>query len=319
MNTPFFSIIIPLYNKEKYIKRALYSVLNQKFKNYEIIVINDGSTDRSLSVVQSIKDNRIKIYNQKNLGLNNARNAGITKATGKYISFLDADDEYRPNFLNKMYDLINKYKGYSFFATAFRRVDKNNLQHDTVLGKKRDFIVKDFLGHIAETGKFFIHVSSIVVKRIVFKKIGMFYVKSKKRNCGTEIVGDFDLWIRIAMKYKLVYSNYVGCIYYKNTPINMLSGYGNKKMNNSFFEDTINNIIKKTRTITEKNKLQKILYSFFNLMAVQSLIRNNIKEAKLYLNKQIKKTKEVKQIYELILKKEIENNLLQNVKKNINN
>lgn len=90
---PKVSIIIPVYNVEKYIRQCLESVINQTYKNIEIIVINDGTKDGSMKIVEEyLEDKRIKIINKNNGGLSSARNKGIEEATGEYIYFLDSDD-----------------------------------------------------------------------------------------------------------------------------------------------------------------------------------------------------------------------------------
>ena len=87
-----FSVVIPLYNKEHYIGKTLKSVLNQTFQDFEIIVVNDGSTDHSLDAARSIKSDRVQIISQENAGVAVARNTGIEHASAEYIAFLDADD-----------------------------------------------------------------------------------------------------------------------------------------------------------------------------------------------------------------------------------
>ena len=89
---PKFSIIIPLYNKEKDIETTINSVLNQTFTNYEVILVDDGSTDNSYKVVSDIEDSRIQIFKKENQGVSKARNYGVSKAKTEYIAFLDADD-----------------------------------------------------------------------------------------------------------------------------------------------------------------------------------------------------------------------------------
>ena len=89
---PKFSIIVPVYNTEKYLRKCLDSIKNQTFNDYEVIIINDGSTDNSLSIVSAINDIRIKIYSKSNGGVSAARNDGIIHSVGDYILFLDADD-----------------------------------------------------------------------------------------------------------------------------------------------------------------------------------------------------------------------------------
>lgn len=106
-----FSIIIPVYNKEKGIKASIRSILNQPFDDYEVIVVDDGSTDHSIDIIRSIKDERIRLFQQPNSGPSSARNNGIKEATGEWILFLDADDELVEGSLNNFTSLIDKYKG----------------------------------------------------------------------------------------------------------------------------------------------------------------------------------------------------------------
>ncbi len=110
MDNVQISIIIPIFNSEKYLKRCLDSLTNQTFKDIEIICINDGSTDNSLKILENYKniDDRIKIINQNNQGQSVARNVGIKVATGKYIAFVDADDWVDKDFFEKLYDAAEK-------------------------------------------------------------------------------------------------------------------------------------------------------------------------------------------------------------------
>ncbi|MEE0715235.1 MAG: glycosyltransferase family 2 protein [Eubacterium sp.] len=103
------SIIMPAYNVEKYIKEAIDSVLNQKTKyNYELIIVNDGATDNTKKIIQSIESDKIKYIEQKNQGLSGARNTGINNAVGKYITFMDSDDLLEDGSIEIMMDaLIN--------------------------------------------------------------------------------------------------------------------------------------------------------------------------------------------------------------------
>ena len=109
---PEISIIIPNYNTEKYLSRCLDSLINQTFKDIEIIVIDDGSKDKSVDVVQKYakQDKRIKLIQQQNSGPAKARNQGLENATGKYLMFCDSDDWYEPNMCQIMYDTIEKQK-----------------------------------------------------------------------------------------------------------------------------------------------------------------------------------------------------------------
>ncbi|WP_294485155.1 glycosyltransferase [uncultured Mailhella sp.] len=128
--SPVISVIIPVYNVEKYIDRCLNSVLNQSFNDIEIICIDDGSTDSSLSILHryAAKDERIRIFTQRNRGASAARNAGLDAANGQWISFVDSDDEIHPD----MYKTLLAHTGYEdavyFSAEEFIR-DGNNLKN----------------------------------------------------------------------------------------------------------------------------------------------------------------------------------------------
>ncbi|NLN32977.1 MAG: glycosyltransferase family 2 protein [Flavobacteriaceae bacterium] len=138
-----FSVIIPLYNKAKYIQRAIESVLNQTYQNFEIIIVNDGSTDESMEIVSliSLEDKRIKLISQENHGVSSARNMGIANASYDYIAFLDGDDFYHNNFLEVIFNLIQKHDSIEVIS-SFISVNKefkeiNHIEYFQVL--KKDF------------------------------------------------------------------------------------------------------------------------------------------------------------------------------------
>lgn len=118
---PFFSIIIPLFNKEHVVSETIKSALNQTFTDFEIILVNDGSTDHSISKVEAIKDKRIQLYNIENKGVSHARNYGISKAKAEYISFLDADDYWYENHLENLHFLFNKHPKCGLYASAYKK------------------------------------------------------------------------------------------------------------------------------------------------------------------------------------------------------
>lgn len=101
-NQPFFSVVIPVYNRGNIVGSAVQSVLDQTFADFEIILVDDGSTDNSVSVARAIKDERLRVLCQPNAGGSAARNRGIDEATGKYIAFLDSDDNFLPRHLESM-------------------------------------------------------------------------------------------------------------------------------------------------------------------------------------------------------------------------
>ena len=202
-----FSIVIPLYNKANYIENTLKSVLNQTFADYEIIVINDGSTDDSVTKVIGFNDSRIQLFNQKNQGASVARNLGIEKAKYEYIAFLDADDLWMTNHLEILNGLIQNFPNAGIFASRYELVF-NNGKNDipTFKGISADYegIIPDYFetslpNPIATS-------SSIVIPKGVFEKTGYFKPTISSGQ-------DVDMWIRIASKYPVVISNKVTASY----------------------------------------------------------------------------------------------------------
>jgi len=120
---PFFSVIVPLYNKEQYVVRALNSILNQTFTDFEILVINDCCTDKSVELVKQLNCSKIKIINHtENKGLSATRNTGIKNSKSNYITYLDADDEWKPTFLSSILYLIQNFKEASIFGTNYEEI-----------------------------------------------------------------------------------------------------------------------------------------------------------------------------------------------------
>lgn len=115
-SNPLMSIIIPLYNKEKYILKTIESIIRQDYEDYEIVVVDDGSIDNSVALVQNLNNEKIKIFKKKNGGSASARNYGVNKAIGKWGLFLDADDTLEPDALNILDNLIHKEPNCEFFC-----------------------------------------------------------------------------------------------------------------------------------------------------------------------------------------------------------
>ena len=124
-----YSVVIPMYNKAEYIRYTLKSVLAQSFHDFEVIVVDDGSTDNSLKIARQTDSDKIRIIAQENQGTAVARNTGIEHASGEYIAFLDADDEWKSNYLETIDTLTDKYPQSDIFVTAYRVImgkDKYN-------------------------------------------------------------------------------------------------------------------------------------------------------------------------------------------------
>lgn len=156
------SVVIPLYNKADFVEKTLTSVLNQTTKPHEIIVVNDGSTDNGVEIVSSIDG--VILVNQKNGGVSSARNHGISIATGEYIAFLDADDEWHPTFIEEIDRLIKFDSNSPIYGTSFT-INKSELGTGENKHEKIDYPTR-----YNRSGNPF-STSSIVVKRSVFKDI----------------------------------------------------------------------------------------------------------------------------------------------------
>ena len=207
-----FTVVIPLYNKEKHINRAIKSVLNQTYKKFELLIIDDGSTDNSYEEAKKINDTRINIIRQKNEGVSAARNKGIGMAKNNFIAFLDADDEWKPYFLYKIKCLIDKFPSAGAYATSYEQKKENGNLIRRPFEKK---FPKNWSGIIDDYFKYAINypiitASSVVIPKYVFKKVGYFPVGIKRGE-------DLDLWIRIALRYDIVYYNQSCSIYYLDT------------------------------------------------------------------------------------------------------
>ena len=130
-NSIDLSIIIPIYNCEKYLSKCIDSILDNKTKyNYEIICVNDGSTDKSLSIIEAYNNDKIKIFNKSNGGAAAARNTGLDNASGKYVAFIDSDDYVSNNFIDKLLDIAYNNKSdivkCGFYKVYNKKLEKHN-------------------------------------------------------------------------------------------------------------------------------------------------------------------------------------------------
>ena len=194
---PYFSIVIPVYNKEKFVVKTIESVLSQTFTDYEIIIVNDGSTDQSEAKISVFKDNRIKYYSKKNEGVAQARNFGIEKATADYIYFLDADDYWYPTFLETMHRYSSELPEQKVFATAIEIETKNKtIPAHYSIPSTSDFEIVNFFD--ASQKECALWTSSVCIHKSVFEKVGDFDTKIKHGE-------DTELWIRIGLQFPIVF------------------------------------------------------------------------------------------------------------------
>lgn len=184
------SIVIPVYNGEKYIQETLESVLGQTYADREVIVVDDGSTDGTLEILSTYGD-KLRVFRQENRGAAAARNKGIQEATGKWVAFVDADDVWLPEKLEKQLAACGDYV-WSHTTSLFSG-GVNNGKRDC------DFTPK-FSGAVLEKlvkGNF-ITTSTVVVERKVLLALGGFDVSLRS-------IQDWDLWVRIASENDLGY------------------------------------------------------------------------------------------------------------------
>ena len=143
-----FSIIIPLYNKANYITKTIQCVLKQTVQSFEIIIVNDSSTDNSLNIVSNIQDERITIYTKPNGGVSSARNYGIKKAKFDYIVFLDADDLWEEDFLSSINQLIQRYPQAGMYCTGFNKIINISAATVIPLLSLNFFLTLTYLSHL---------------------------------------------------------------------------------------------------------------------------------------------------------------------------
>lgn len=196
------SIVIPLYNKELYIADTIKSILNQSYREYEVIVVNDGSHDRGPEIVESFSDHRIKLINKINGGVSSARNVGINHANYNFIAFLDADDEWLPNHLEEINNLIMNYAdiGDVFVTNFARKYSNGSLKFNRDSDDLKTGIICDYFKIVLQ--KALIHTSCVCVSKNALLDVKGFDERLSRGE-------DLDLWIRLARKYKIAYSSVV--------------------------------------------------------------------------------------------------------------
>lgn len=255
---PLFSVIIALYNKENFIESTLKSALNQDFKDFEILIINDGSSDKSEEKVFQFQDARIRYFSKANEGASATRNFGIEKASGKYIAFLDADDYWYPTFLENMVAMIEKFPDEKVFSSAIELGTKNRIFKATYsIPKELEIIKTNFFK--ASYNQAAIFTSSAVFEKTVFNVAGNFDVTLKTDE-------DTDLWIRIGLKYPIIFSWKIGARY----------NYDKKGLSNDTSNYSLKTDFKKFTPLEKSNlELRKFLSVHRFSMALKSKMIGN--------------------------------------------
>ncbi len=196
-----FSVVIPLYNKEKAIRQTIQSVLNQTYTDFELIIVDDGSTDNSLEIARSFSDERIRLITQHNKGVSAARNTGIRAAEWPFVAFLDADDLWEPDYLAEMAQLISRFPDAAMYGCALDKLDG---------GKPHKLDYKLPSGYMGYVQPYFeqarkhplFWTSAVVINKRVTANTAYF-------NESIHYGEDIDLWMRIAYQFRVVFCDKV--------------------------------------------------------------------------------------------------------------
>lgn len=209
-----FSVIIPLYNKAPYVAKAIESVLGQTYRDFEVIVIDDGSTDQSLEVAKTFENKSITIISQPNSGVSTARNNGVKLAKHPYICFLDADDWWHPTFLEEMKRLITDFPDAGIYGSGYYIV-KNGQERIAPIGVSQGFErgIIDYCEVYAKTLCMPLTSISVVIPKHIFDE-------EKGFKSQLKFGEDFDLWIRIALKHKVILVNKPLAYYNQDVDVN---------------------------------------------------------------------------------------------------
>ena len=244
-----YSAVIPLYNKEHYIEKNLQSVLAQTFQDFEVIVVDDGSSDRSLEMARKVRSDKIRIISQPNQGVAVARNTGIHNATGTYIAFLDADDEWNETYLETIDKLTTEYPQSDIFVTAYA-VDMGNgkVNYSTRLTPAMGCLDSYWL--TLARGYDFVWTSATTIRRQALLDAGCF-------KPGEKIGQDLDMWARVARNNpRVAYSSDV-CVRYNRSAEANARTRVRVAWAGAFIRDLEEELVNPARTPQERDAIQK--------------------------------------------------------------
>lgn len=196
------SIVIPLYNKAASISATLGCVLRQTYNDWEVVVVDDGSTDGSGDLVSSINDTRFRLIRQQNAGVSAARNRGVAEAKGEFVAFLDADDEWDPHYLESQMKLADKYPKCQVFATNYSFQTNSGKRQKTILNKiafQGESGILDNYFEVASSGHPPLWTSAVMVRKSALVAVGGFPL-------GVRSGEDLLTWARLACYGSIAYT-----------------------------------------------------------------------------------------------------------------
>lgn len=253
-----FSVVIPLYNKELSIQNTIHSVLNQTVQDFEIVIVNDGSTDNSVEKVVEIFDARIRIINKPNGGVSSARNMGVEEAKYEWIAFLDGDDLWKVNHLEEIVKMMKLFPNEQIYCTSFvcdNQVSKSkSLKDDIIVLNTKEYFKLAYFGAVIWT-------SILVVNKRLFSENNGFNENLSRGE-------DLELWSRLANKTNVVKNSKVTAVY-------RLEAENRSFSNKLNFNKSYISIISLNTNTKEERK--------YNKMLLKAAIKKNIKSKDLFL------------------------------------
>ena len=216
---PKVTVVIPAYNAMTYLPETLDSVLRQTFTDFEVLIVNDGSTDSIESWLTTVNDDRVILISQANQGLPGARNMGITEAQGEYIAFIDADDLWEPTKLEKQVQCLEAKPEVGLVYAWTLLIDRHGNSTGTVTAAQVEGNVweKLLLGDVVGSG------SAAMVRRSCFDGVGLF-------DPDLTSIEDCDMWVRIAAHYPFAVIKEV-LIFYRQHSTSMSKDYDRMAQN----------------------------------------------------------------------------------------
>ncbi|MCP3761379.1 glycosyltransferase [Domibacillus sp. A3M-37] len=217
---PKVTVLMPVYNGELYLKEAIESILNQSFKDFEFLIINDGSTDSSEEIIKSYGDSRIRLVNnERNLRLIATLNKGLELARGEYIARMDCDDISHPKRLEKQVKKMNSDESIAICGTGFKVIGKHGL---------KPLILTDFksIRNYLHIGNCIVH-PSIMIRKSILRKNNYYYDPLYTH------IEDYELFVRISKKYKIVNLN-KNLLHYRLSPNGISRQFSDKQYERTF-------------------------------------------------------------------------------------